>query len=101
MDKSSPADLVVAFRSFVRRQAEAVEAAEGAPIGGYVAELHRHLDEAGALMGVGGDPTAIANAIAERPADHFDVATLDGLRQHALAIGSVLRRMGDVHHPAD
>ena len=101
MSKTSPDDLVVAFRSFVRRENEALEAADGAAIGGYVGEVQQHLAQAGALVGAGPDPAAIADAIAATPADAFDVATLDGLREHALQIGSLLRRIGEAHHVDD
>ena len=101
MNKSSPGDLVVAFRSFPRRQAEALEAADGAPVGGYLAELQRHFTEAGALLRVNGDPNAIANAIAATPADEFDIPTLDALREHALEVGGLLRRIANAHGDVD
>src|SRR6188472_3999345 len=101
MSKTSPDDLVVAFRSFVRRENEALEAADGAAIGGYVGEVQQHLAQAGALVGAPPDPAAIADAIAATPADAFDVPTLDGLREHAIRIGSLLRRIGEAHHVDD
>ena len=101
MSKTSPDDLVVAFRSFVRRENEALEAADGAAIGGYVGEVQQHLAEAGALVGAPPDAAAIAAAIAATPADAFDVPTLDRLREHALQIGTLLRRIGEAHHVDD
>ena len=100
MNKSSPGDLVVAFRSFPRRRAELLEVADGAPVGGYLA-LQRHFTEAGALLRVNGDPNAIANAIAATPADEFDIPTLDALREHTLEVGGLLRRIANAHGDVD
>ncbi len=101
MSKSSPDDLVVAFRSFNRRRAESVAAAEGASVSGLLGESDRHLAAAAALLGVPADAGAIADGIAARRTDDWDDATLDALREHATAVGLALRRVAEAGGNAD
>jgi hypothetical protein len=93
VSKTTPNDLAVAFRSLTRRRDEAVEAAEGAPVGGLLAELDGHLAAAAALVGSASTPEAVASAIAARPVRDWDGDTLEELRQRAVDAGAVLRRI--------
>jgi hypothetical protein len=93
MSGSTPADLAVTFRSLARRQREAIGDANPAPLQGFVAEIAGHVATAGAALGIGGDAGAVAAAIEQRPADSWDDATLHTLREEALAIGAILRRL--------
>ncbi len=95
MSKSTPADLAVAFRSLVRRRDEAVEAAEGAPVGALLAELDGHVAAAAGVVGSAPDLTAVADAISARSLDAWDNASLDALRRIATDAGSVVRRIAD------
>ena len=99
MSKSTPADLAVAFRSLLRRRGEALEAAEGAPVGALLAELDSHIAAAAAVVGSGPDPAAIADAITSRPARDWDVATLDELRRIATDAGAVVRQIAEAGPP--
>ena len=100
MSKSTPADLAVAFRSMSRRRTEAVDAAKDAPVGELLGELDAQIAGAAALVGVPPDAAAVADAITARPARDWDVATLDALREHAVAAAAVLRRITE-SGPAD
>jgi hypothetical protein len=93
MSKSTPDDLVVTFRSLARRQREAIGDADPGSVGGALGELQRHVEAAADLLGVRPDATAVADAIDHRPADAWDSAQLDALRDEALAAGAVLRRI--------
>jgi hypothetical protein len=93
MSKSTPDDLVVTFRSLARRQREAIGDADPSSVGGALGELQRHVEAAARLLGVRSDANAVADAIDHRPADAWDGAQLDALRQEALAAGAVLRRI--------
>lgn len=101
MSKTTPDDLVVAYRSIVRRRGEALDAAKEAPVGSLLSELDRHVAAAAAVVGSAPDPGAIANSIASQPAREWDPATLEALRQHAVDAGSVLRRIADSGPPAE
>jgi hypothetical protein len=101
MSKTTPDDLVVAFRSLTRRRAEAVDAAQGAPVGGLLGELDRHVAAAAALVGSSANAEAVAAAIASRPVREWDVATLDALRRHAIDAGAVLRRIAESGPPPE
>ena len=95
MSKSTPADLAVAFRSLGRREREAVDAAEGAPVGDLLGRLHQTVGQAATLLGAAPDAGAVADAIDARPADAWDVAMLDALREHATAAGTILREVAN------
>jgi hypothetical protein len=101
MSKTTPDDLVVAYRSLVRRRGEALEAAKEAPVGSLLAELDRHIAAAAAAVGSAPDPSALAASIASRPGRDWDPATLETLRQHAVEAGSVLRRIAESGPPAE
>jgi hypothetical protein len=101
MSKTTPDDLVVAYRSLPRRRAEAVDAADAAPVGGLLTEFDQHIAAAAALLGTAADPQAIASAISARPARDWDGATIDRLRHHATEAGAVLRRIADLAPPVD
>jgi hypothetical protein len=101
MSKSTPADLVVAFRSLDRRRREAVDAADGAAVSGPLGDLDRHVAAAAAVLGVAASADAVADAIAAVKADDWDDATLDDLRTHATEAGIALRRVLDAAPPAD
>lgn len=93
MSKSTPDDLVVMFRSLARRQREAIGDADPNMVGGAIGELQRHVEAAARVLGTRADAGAVADEIANRPADAWDSATLDALRHEALDIGAVLRRI--------
>jgi hypothetical protein len=93
MNKSTPHDLAVTFRSLARRQREAIGDADPSAVGGAIGELHQHVEAAAKVLGTPSDANAVADALVNRPADAWDVETLDTLRQEALAIGAVLRRI--------
>jgi hypothetical protein len=93
MSKSTPADLAVAFRSLARREREAVDEAEGAPVGDLLGRLRQTVAQAATLVGSAPEAGAVADAIDARPADAWDVATLDVLRQHATTAGTILREV--------
>lgn len=101
MSKSTPADLAVAFRSLDRRRREAVDAAEGAPVGGPLAELDRHVAAAATLLGTSPNGAAIAGAIEATPDDQWDVTVLDHLRDLATQAGAAVRRVLDSAPPED
>jgi len=93
MSGSTPSDLAVTFRSLARRQREAIGDVNPAAVAGLNRELDGHVHAAADLLGAGRDPTAVADAIEQRPAEDWDDATLEALRQHALEAGAVLRRI--------
>ena len=93
MIKSSPDDLAVAFRSLARRQREALDEAEGAPVGDLVARLRDTVAQAATLVGAAPDAVAVADAIDARPGEEWDEATLDSLRSLATTAGTTLREL--------
>jgi hypothetical protein len=101
VSKSTPADLAVAFRSLERRRAEAIEAAEGAPVGGLLAELDGLIAAAATLVASAPDAKTVATAIDSRSVDEWDSSTLDELRRIATDAGAVLRRIGDSGPPKE
>ena len=102
MSKSTPDDLVVAFRSLDRRRREALDAVEGAPPSDPLADLDRHIAAAATLVGAATSASAVADAIATRPGDEWDESVLDALRGHATGAGTALRRVVDAAPgPAD
>ena len=101
MSKSTPADLAVAFRSLERRRREAIDAADGAPIAGPLADLDRDIAAAATLLGVTPSAGAVASAIDSKPGDEWDQSVLDQLRQLATDAGTSLRRVIDAAPPSD
>jgi hypothetical protein len=95
VSKSTPADLAVAFRSLSRRRDEAVEAAEGAPIGPLLSELDRQVSAAAAMLAAPPTADGVADAIASRAIGDWDTDTLDELRRIATEAGTVVRRIAD------
>lgn len=95
MSKTTPADLAVAFRSLVRRRGEALDAANGAPVGGPLAELDRVIAAAAAIVGSAPDPAAVAAAIESRSVEDWNTATLDQLRGLATDAGTIVRRIAE------
>ena len=95
MSKSTPDDLVVAFRSLDRRRLEAIDAADGAPAPGPLGDLDRHITAAATLLGTTSRASAVADAIAARSTDEWDESVLDTLRYHATGAGTALRRVVD------
>jgi hypothetical protein len=93
MSDSTPADLAVAFRSLARRQREAIGDANPASLSGAIAEVQSHVAAAAALMRTSADADSVATAIEARHPDDWDDATLNTLRQEALAAGAALRRL--------
>lgn len=93
MNRSTPADLAVTFRSLARRQREATGDADPSVLGGLVTELQGHITAAAAALGTSGDADTVATAIERRPAGGWDDASLATLREEALAAGDVLRRI--------
>ena len=101
MSKSTPADLAVAFRSLDRRRREAIDAADGTPASGPLADLDREIAAAATLLGVASTAATVAAAIDATPTDDWDESVLDQLRQHATDAGTALRRVIDAAPPAD
>jgi hypothetical protein len=93
MPATTPADLTVAFRSFSRRQREAIGDANPATLGGLLADLQGHIAAAAAALRTSPDAEAVAHAIESRHPDDWDDATLATLRAEALEAGSALRRL--------
>ena len=91
MPGSSPADLVVTFRSIPRRQREAQGDAPPSTTGPMTAELRLKLDQAARVLGSAATPDAIADAVAAVPARDWDDGKLTSLREIALEIGGLLR----------
>ncbi|MCU1344904.1 MAG: hypothetical protein JWL70_1170 [Acidimicrobiia bacterium] len=101
MSDSSPADLVVAFRSFGRRLNQALSSAEGDPsrlaaARALVPQLEQVIGEAAHALGIeAGEVGAVSNAVAAHietiHADQWDDATLKRLRDLAIRAGKALR----------
>ena len=91
MPGSSPADLVVTFRSIPRRLREAQSDAPPAATGPMRGELQLKLDLAARELGAAATPEAIADAIAAVKARDWDDDKLNVLREVALEIGGLLR----------
>ncbi len=101
MSKTTPDDLVVAYRSLTRRRAEALKAAKDAPVAALLGELDGYIAAAADILGSAPDPAWIADSIASRPARDWDVATLDELRRIATDAGSVVRRIAESGSPEE
>jgi hypothetical protein len=93
MTGSSPADLVVTFRSIPRRLRESQGDAPTTATGSTAAELQRKVGEAAGLLHCAATPAAVADTIAAIKTREWDDATLDSLREIALEIGALLRRI--------
>ena len=93
MSTASPDDLTITFRSIPRRLREAQGDATVETTASPTAEVRGLLHDAAALMGTTAEPTAIADAIAQRPANDWDDATLAQLRSIALDLGRLLRHI--------
>jgi hypothetical protein len=96
MSSDSPRDLAVTFRSIPRRLREAQGDAPHESTSTATSELHGLMGEAGRLLGTNEDPMALADAIEAVPADAWDDAVLDRLRQIALDLGRLLRHISQV-----
>lgn len=91
MPGSSPADLVVTFRSIPRRMREAQGDAPATATAPLTRELNSNLELAARQLGCAPTPDAIATAIdAVHPRD-WDDQKLEVLRGVALDIGRLLR----------
>ena len=101
MSKSTPADLTIAFRSLDRRRGEAVEAAEGVPVDAMLTDLDRHIAAAATLVGGAPSASGVADALTAKPAEDWDEATLDAIRDHATAAGTALRRIAEADPNSD
>jgi len=101
MSKSTPADLTIAFRSLDRRRGEAVEAAEGVPVDAMLTDLDRHIAAAATLVGGAPSASGVADALTAKPAEDWDEATLDAIRDHATAAGTALRRIAEAGPNSD
>ncbi len=93
MTSASPDDLAVTFRSVPRRLREAQGDTANEEFERLAIELNQLLSEAGRLLGTTANPAHVADAIAATPADMWIEATLDRLREIALAMGHELRRI--------
>jgi hypothetical protein len=91
MAASSPADLVVTFRSIPRRLRESQGDAPASATGAMTAELRSRLELAARQLGCAPTPDAIADAIDAVPARDWDDSKLQVLRDVALEMGGVLR----------
>ncbi|MBA3605041.1 MAG: hypothetical protein H0W46_03525 [Acidimicrobiia bacterium] len=96
MPATTPADLVISFRSLARRRREALGDTDPAAVAADLDELQRHVDAAAAAIGVPAHADAVAAAIEARRSDDWDDVTLDELRGHALDAGAALRRIAAV-----
>jgi hypothetical protein len=101
MSSSSPSDLAVTFRSIPRRLREALGDTPPAATSSISAELSEQVGIAAGLMHTAADPSAIADAIEDVPADDWDDATLTSLRSAALDIGRLLRAIAAVAEDSD
>ncbi|MCY7300260.1 MAG: hypothetical protein LH616_13745 [Ilumatobacteraceae bacterium] len=93
MTSASPDDLAVTFRSVPRRLREAQGDSPNDEFDRLSAELNRLLGEASRLLGTTADSVQVANEIASTPAGAWAGATLDRLREIALAMGHELRNI--------
>ena len=91
MPASSPADLVVTFRSVPRRLREAQGDAPPSATAQMTAELRLKLELAARQLGSAATPEAIADSIAAVKARDWDEDRLNVLRDVALEIGGLLR----------
>jgi len=91
MAASSPADLVVTFRSLPRRMREAQGDAPASATAAMTAELRTKLDLAATQLGCAATPEAIADAIVAVDARDWDVSKLQVLRDVGLEMGGLLR----------
>jgi hypothetical protein len=92
MPGSSPADLVVTFRSIPRRLREAQADAPASVTAAPTRELNTKLELAARQLGCQATPEAIAGAIEKVPhARDWDDDKLEALREAALDIGRTLR----------
>ena len=57
--------------------------------------LRQTVAQAATLIGAAPDAGAVADAIDARPADAWEVATLDALREHATTAGTILREVAN------
>jgi hypothetical protein len=93
MSSSSPSDLAIAFRSLPRRIREAQGDTPDPVTAGQVAVMRQLIAEAARLMRVPDDAGAVADAIGAVPADEWDPAVLNRLREIALEAGSTVRQI--------
>jgi hypothetical protein len=93
LDKTAPSDLAITFRGIPRRLKEA-EGPQGRPSD---PEIEALVARAATVMDTTADPEAIAEAIHCVPADAWDEAKLDQLRQIALEVGRAMRRIRAEH----
>lgn len=91
MSSSSPADLVVTFRSIPRRLRESQGTESPSPTTSTGRQIQSKLDEAARLLSAAPTAGAIADAIAAVQNREWDGATLDSLREIALDVGGLLR----------
>jgi hypothetical protein len=91
MSSSLPSDLAVTFRSIPRRLKEAQGDTPAAQTQSYTSTILRLLTTAAGLLHTNSDPASVAAAIEAVPADDWDPATLDQLRETALELGGALR----------
>jgi hypothetical protein len=93
VNAASPDDLAVAFRSFARRAREAQGDAPRSAVAAPLAEIDRHVAAAARLLRCAPAPDLVADAIEHQPADAWSDADLDTLRDSALQIGALVRRI--------
>jgi len=95
MSESSPEDLAVAFRSFARRQREAVDDADPSTVSDLLSEVSGHISDAAALLGVSPDAESIAAELERRRPEEWEEQTLASVRQHATETGRVLGKIAE------
>lgn len=93
MNTASPDDLAVAFRSFARRAREAQGEAPDSAVAAPRAEIDQHIAAVARLLRCAPAPDLVADAIERRPADAWTETDLDALRDNALQIGALVRRI--------
>lgn len=91
MPGSSPADLVVTFRSIPRRLRESQGSDTPSATTTTGRQIQTKLDEASRLLGSAATAGAIADAIAAVKTRDWDDSTLVSLREIALDVGALLR----------
>lgn len=93
MTGASPSDLAVTFTSVPRRLREAQGSVPDSVVAGPAAQLGALLVEAGRLLSTSADPLALAAAVSSVHPDDWDEAVLSRLREIALDVGRLLRRI--------
>ena len=99
MSSSSPRDLAIAFRSVTRRLREAF--GDDTPTADGTDGIQRIVEEAARMLHTSAQPGFVADAIEAVPADAWDDAVLERLRELGLELGAQLRLLAAAHDHDD